>query len=422
LQGTLNSKIARIAFLILLFFTIWGTSLPFKERLDDMSALSSTNVINQVLYSLLFLLSVITLISRKTELLNIIKQEKFLSLFITFAFLSIIWSDYSIITFKRIFRILAVNLTIISFLLHIDSARDVLKYFKYILYPYLVLTIIVVLVIPGALDPQFLTWRGFTSHKNTLGQIALISIFLCYIIYKVENSSSDRIVAALMLFLSILILFGAFSSTSIITFVFFVGMALLFSVDVFFKTLGIGRTISFIIVLSFISIIITIAIWFPEMANVIPGLFGKDTTFSGRTDLWDYLISEFPSHPILGTGYQAFWVTESKKVMVLFELFFWLPNQAHNGFIDLLIQTGIIGLSLSILTFISYFVSYYKIAKPHPWIIIILITIVTNFQESTLLRPGQTLNFLFMFSYLLLFVNFYKNFVWKRNLEIEEAL
>lgn len=415
MTGTLNSKIARFTFLILLFLTIWGTSIPFGERVKDIASLSSTNVINQVLYSLLFLFSVFTLVSKKHELFNIIKREKFIFLFIAFAFLSIIWSDYSFITFKRIFRISTVSLTIISFLLHVDSARDILKYFKYILYPYLVLTIIVVLVIPGALDPQFHTWRGFTSHKNTLGQIALISVFLCYIIYKVENTSYARIVASLMLILSVLILLGAFSSTSILTFVFFIGMALLFSVDVFFKPLGIGRAISFIIVLSFFCIIIVIAIWLPEMVNVIPGLFGKDTTFSGRTDLWNYLISEFPSNSILGTGYQAFWITDSKKVIVLYESFVWLPYQAHNGFIDIMIQTGIIGLGLSILAFIFYFVNFYKIAKPHPWIIFVLITLVTNFQESTLLRPGQTLNFMFMFSYLLLFINMDRNFVWERS-------
>lgn len=364
----------------------------------------------------------VTLISKKNDLIQLIIREKYLFLFIVFAFLSIIWSNFSFITFKRIFTILAMYLTIISFLLHVDSAKEILKYFKIILYPYLIVTIIVVFIVPGALDPQFHTWRGITTHKNILGQIALLSIFLCYIIFKVENTFNAKIIASIMLSLSIIILFGAFSSTAILTFIFFVGMTLLFSVDTIFKPLGIGRTVSFMIILSLVCIIVVLVIWLPEMESIIPSLFGKDTTFSGRTDLWNYLIGVFPAHPILGTGYQAFWVAESKKVMLLYESFIWQPNQAHNGFIDILIETGIIGFGLSLLALISYFSNYIKISKPHPWIIFILIVLITNLQESTILRPGQTLNFIFMFSYLVLFANIYKNFKWERTPEIENQL
>lgn len=409
------SKIAKYAFFILLFFTFWGTSLPFSGR--GVGRETSSSIINQLLYGGLFITSVISLLPRKDEFLSIIKNEKFLSIFIVFAVMSILWSDYSLLTFKRIFRIVAMVLTCISFLLYVDSSEEILKPFKYVLYPYLLLTIIVVLVIPEAKDPQFHTWRGFTTQKNSLGQIGYIAVILCYIFYKGENSERSKTIAAFMLFLSIILLVGSFSSTSLIILIFLFGLAVLLSLDVFFKPIRIGRTISFITISFFAIFVIGLITLIPELETILPGLFGKDITFSGRTILWEYLLTEIKFNHILGNGYQAFWVHESKIIILINETFYSPFNQAHNGYIDILLQSGYIGLVLVLSIFINYFINYVKISKPHPWILIILASIISNLQESSLLRPGQTLNFMFIFSYLLLFVNFYKSFLWSSRSE-----
>jgi exopolysaccharide production protein ExoQ len=408
------SKIATITFFLLLLFTVWGTSMPFGARVEDVDEMSSANIINQILYSALFLLSSFTLFRKRNELVTIIIREKFLFLFIGFAFLSILWSDYGFVTFKRIFRLLAEVLTIISFLLYTDSSDKILKLIKYVFYPYIILTIIVVFTIPGALDPSFHTWRGFTSHKNTLGQLSLISIFLCYILFKIENTQNGKILAAVMLALSIVILFGALSSTSIITFLIIVGFGVILSIDSIFKPIGLGRATSFLVFLILAAFIVAVLIWVPELEKIIPSVFGKDMTFSGRTDLWNYLLSELSFNHIWGTGFQSFWVVGNKNIMLLYKTFVWLPNQAHNGYIDIYIQSGIIGIILTILIVFSYFINYIKITKPHPWVIFVFITLITNFQESTLLRPGQSLNTIFIFSYLILFINYNKEFSWFR--------
>ncbi len=412
MQDSIYSKIISISFIILLFFIFFGTAVPFRPRTESVEQMSSSNVINQVLYSTLFIIAVIVLIPKKDELFTILKTEKFLSIFIIFSFISIAWSDYSFITFKRIFQVVTIVLNILAFLLYVDSSKEICKHFKYILYPYLILTLVVVFVVPGALDPQFHTWRGFTSQKNTLGQIGLISIILCFIIYKTEDNIAGKILAVFMGLISIALLFGANSSTSILTFLFLIGIAFFLSFDRIFKPIGIGRTISVLLIISFFLIVISIMYFIPELEKVIPALFGKDTTFSGRTDLWEYLLSEISVNPIIGIGYQAFWVPESRNILFLYKSFVWLPNEAHNGYLDIYLQLGFVGLSLVVMMLIKYFISFFKVIKPHPWIWFIIITIIINFQESTILRPIRTIDFIFIFSYLIVFVNYYKPFVW----------
>jgi O-antigen ligase len=386
--------------------------MPFQERIEDIDKTTGSNVINQVLYGSLFIIAVIILIPRKNELFNIIKNEKFLFSFVMLSLLSILWSEQSFITFKRIFQIIAIVLTCISFLLYTDSAQEILKPFKYILYPYLILTLIVVLVIPGAKDPQFHTWRGFTSHKNLLGQVSLLSVIFCYIFYKMGSTAKGKAVAIFMLVLSVALLIGSFSSTSILTFAVLAGIGSLLFVDVIFEPIHIGRTVSFILLASIITIIIGVMLWFPEIQTAIPALFGKDITFSGRTDLWEYLLTEVQLKPLLGSGFSAFWVPESHHIMMLYKAFVWLPGQAHNGYLDILLQTGFVGLGLILLTLINYFIYYFKTAKPHPWVLFVFITIIINFQESTILRPGRMIDVILIFSYLLLFVSTMKSFIW----------
>ena len=85
MQNNIYSKTAKYAFLILLFFTILGTGLPFGEREVDPLRMTGSNIINQLLYGGLFIVAVIILLPRKNELFTIIKREKFLSFFIAFA-------------------------------------------------------------------------------------------------------------------------------------------------------------------------------------------------------------------------------------------------------------------------------------------------------------------------------------------------
>jgi O-antigen ligase len=69
---------------------------------------------------------------------------------------------------------------------------------------------------------------------------------------------------------------------------------------------------------------------------------GRDG-LSGRTDLWDQLIS-MPVDPVFGAGFESFWL--GPRVEHLWKIYWWHPNQAHNGYLEVFLNLGWAGLAL----------------------------------------------------------------------------
>ena len=142
--------------------------------------------------------------------------------------------------------------------------------------------------------------------------------------------------------------------------------------------------------------------------GILTAIFGKDVTFTGRTDIWEYMFKEIQRHIVLGTGFQGFWTQENPRVILLYKEFVWLPNESHNGYIDVLNELGIVGFGLFIMMIINYFVNLYKHKSYSVWIWFVIIAIITNLQETTFLGSSR-LNFsMVIFAYFALFVDAYR--------------
>lgn len=83
------------------------------------------------------------------------------------------------------------------------------------------------------------------------------------------------------------------------------------------------------------------------------------SSLSGRLPLWEELITSVEKKPILGYGYLAFW--DSKKVESLSATFRWEIPHAHNLYLDVLLDGGIIGLTLVLLAILTAFVEATKL-------------------------------------------------------------
>jgi hypothetical protein len=91
-------------------------------------------------------------------------------------------------------------------------------------------------------------------------------------------------------------------------------------------------------------------------------------------------------------------------MQTLFDEFPWLPNQSHLGYLDILNETGIVGISIFIIMLIYYFRNLSMLKKEHFWKWFIIITLIINFTESTLFGPHMLTGILFIFSYIALYV------------------
>ncbi len=83
--------------------------------------------------------------------------------------------------------------------------------------------------------------------------------------------------------------------------------------------------------------------------DAVLGVFGKDSTLTGRTYLWQQGIEAVRQNPVLGVGYQGYWVPGFADAERLWDDFFITGRSGfhfHNTFIEVTVETGLIGLAL----------------------------------------------------------------------------
>lgn len=76
-------------------------------------------------------------------------------------------------------------------------------------------------------------------------------------------------------------------------------------------------------------------------AEALSGV-GRDTSLSGRDELWGLIIDQIRQAPVFGHGWGAFWTEGKGRELVTT----WNPRQSHNAYMDLLLDLGITGAAL----------------------------------------------------------------------------
>ena len=83
------------------------------------------------------------------------------------------------------------------------------------------------------------------------------------------------------------------------------------------------------------------------------GLLGKDETLTGRTDIWVELLRAIGQKPALGYGYLAFWGLDSEPRYWLQRAVDWNAPSGHNGWLDLTISLGVVGVTLFLIDMLA---------------------------------------------------------------------
>jgi O-antigen ligase len=84
----------------------------------------------------------------------------------------------------------------------------------------------------------------------------------------------------------------------------------------------------------------------------IVDLTGHEATIIGRAELWRQLFA-LHTNPIFGVGFESFWL--GNRLVLLSEGRPWQPNEAHNGYLEIYLNLGLVGLLMLIGLFIATF-------------------------------------------------------------------
>jgi O-antigen ligase len=193
-------------------------------------------------------------------------------------------------------------------------------------------------------------WRGIFWHRNHMGSLMAFfsSLSLFYVAAKWGNWKHVTF-NALMFVLSSVLVFGSWSATGII--IYFVLNAHLVLALLWLRyRLHLNRK-RYLIILGIILTAVCVLIF---NLDVIFQLLRRSSTLTGRTFIWeDMLVNLWPQRPLFGYGFGAIWNQEYYRVLIqtrhswAFQVYF-----ADNGFLDLLLNTGLIGLGLFLVFFV----------------------------------------------------------------------
>lgn len=84
-----------------------------------------------------------------------------------------------------------------------------------------------------------------------------------------------------------------------------------------------------------------------RLAELVLGAMGRDTSLSGRDQLWAGVWGEAIKRPLFGHGYGAFWYEGRGREIVVT----WNPRQSHNALLDVFTDLGLLGVIAVLLWF-----------------------------------------------------------------------
>ncbi len=140
-------------------------------------------------------------------------------------------------------------------------------------------------------------------------------------------------------------------------------------------------------------------------ADAVLGVFGKDSTLTGRTYLWQQGIEAARQSPILGIGYQGYWVRGFAEAERLWEEFY-IDSRGgfhfHNTYIETMVETGAIGTVLLCAILLTSFIGHLKRLLHHRrnpealvMFAVVALLLVRSFVEIDVMHPYHVGSFLF---------------------------
>lgn len=228
---------------------------------------------------------------------------------------------------------------------------------------------------------EYIGSPGYFSFKNYLGECAAIGFLLSC--HEMFYHGWRRVLGITGIIIAIYLVFASMSKTAL-------GLALFTPLLAGLVLTTRKRTgISAAIILLFIVLcyVVLSNVSHFNMNWIADKVFG-DPNLSGRIFIWDFVQYEINQRPLLGWGYESFWLVPGSPAFA--EAPGWIktmPN-AHNGYYDTKLAMGYVGLALLVVFIIATVHAMGRVANRHfarAWLMLslALYVILYNFLEST---------------------------------------
>lgn len=234
--------------------------------------------------------------------------------------------------------------------------------------------------------------RGILSDKNPFGNALSSCMIVLVLTTRIGPGSWFRSPYVACIVAGLVMLVLSQSATSMIAFLI---PALLFAVNriVLAQTPNAGLRLLLVAIGTLLAGFV--AFVGPTLLAEASGTVGRDATLTGRTEIWELTWNAALQRPLLGHGYLSFWQDYIGENGMLARLGMWEVAEAHNGFIEVLLSAGFVGLTLVMVVLLYLLVRSFTgvILSPRNGsaeaaLLLVLNIVLENFTESVYLAPN----------------------------------
>ena len=251
---------------------------------------------------------------------------------------------------------------------------------------------------PRVIDDAHQTLRGVVVTKNTLGRVMAIGLIATATVALFDRRSRRRCaVSAAPLVAALSLTDSAGGVVLAVAGVGVVGVTALWLFDH-------GKSALPTLVLGALAFVALVGASAGFSVESILALTGRDATLTGRTDIWAQSLLAARERPWFGSGYGAFWAVGSsdgsaEAARISGRLAEPVAN-AHNGLLEIWLDTGLIGVGLAVLVLghlLVRGVADARAGRRGPAtlrLLVLALVIVSTAAESGLLQENSLLTIL----------------------------
>jgi O-antigen ligase len=333
-----------------IWFNIW--EIPISDGGSDPTEGSQ---IDRWFFVALIFFGLRILIRRKFQWSAAFQSNPWLTALIVFMAVSILWSQYPYVSFKRYIKVIGSVVMAMVVLTNERPFEAFLTVLRRGLYVHLPLSVVCVKYFRDiGVSYNYWgggeSWQGIATSKNTLAQVAMLGTI--YFLREVRLRWAEvgwRNIHVLYLMMAIYLLKGSpvtISMTSVAVCV-FAGIVFFRihslrdrpeSIAPFVRAVF-GCTAALIAI-----VLVHSVVFFSEDSffGYLITKFGRDITLTDRVHIWSDVYSAASKSPVFGIGFGGFWIGRLANIPWNASMT-WVLGQAHSGYVDTYLQLGWVG-------------------------------------------------------------------------------
>jgi exopolysaccharide production protein ExoQ len=319
------------------------------------------------------------------DIFTALRDNPLITSLLVLTFASVLWSGVPEFSLRRAVTLLITTI----FALYFGTRYDIdaqIRLLGIALAISVVLSLVFIVVFPRygiESGPNAGAWRGVFIQKNTYGRYMVIAAITLFCL---PARGMTRLAKLLLIVTSVFLLAGSLSAGSYVMLIVAVALVILY------RVLRLPRRNLIPAGILMGVVVIACAVLIFLNADTIFELLGRNSSLTGRVPLWQFLLYKGQQHQLFGYGYVGFWSTQSRLVWAQIG---WTPLKAHNGYLDLWLELGLVGLTLFLLNTaivlnrsLAFAASGRTLLSQWPLLMLSLIMLHNFFESDLLIQNG----------------------------------